>query len=306
MITLELINRYHLNTLTPVQEYNGILYKRDDLYVPFSDIPLSGGKVRQAISLIAHNSEHIREDCDSHVVTSCGMSSPQGIIIARVARDFDFKSTIFIGNTKPESFKKLNLVMNVLAVGGKLDYSSRLAYDSVLMSAIKKRSDAGEKFFIVKFGINVDNDSFSILETTANQVQNVPKDVTHIIVPAGAGLMMAGILIGVKHFNLNVKVIGIQISGRDVRETINHSLKIAGANDVPYEYLISKDFPYHREVNISVGDGVDSFLLDPIYEAKAHFVMSRKILPKLSSSARPLFWIVGNSRPVRRKVYTLD
>ena len=35
--------------LTPVEEYNGIYYKRDDLYCPWGDV--NGGKVRQAKKL---------------------------------------------------------------------------------------------------------------------------------------------------------------------------------------------------------------------------------------------------------------
>ena len=35
--------------LTPVEEHDGIYYKRDDLYCPWGDV--NGGKVRQAIRL---------------------------------------------------------------------------------------------------------------------------------------------------------------------------------------------------------------------------------------------------------------
>ena len=41
-----------INDLTPVEEYDGLLYKRDDLFLPFGKYGTSGGKVRQALSLI--------------------------------------------------------------------------------------------------------------------------------------------------------------------------------------------------------------------------------------------------------------
>ena len=38
--------------LTPIQEYDSVFYKRDDLFMPFPGEKLNGGKVRQAINLI--------------------------------------------------------------------------------------------------------------------------------------------------------------------------------------------------------------------------------------------------------------
>ncbi len=46
--------------LTPIEEYDGVLYKRDDLFRPFPDEELNGGKVRQAINLIYQNLDLIR------------------------------------------------------------------------------------------------------------------------------------------------------------------------------------------------------------------------------------------------------
>ena len=41
-----------LNDLTPVEEHNGILYKRDDKYCPYGENFVSGGKVSQCRDLI--------------------------------------------------------------------------------------------------------------------------------------------------------------------------------------------------------------------------------------------------------------
>jgi len=36
--------------LTPVEEHNGIYYKRDDLYAPYGDV--NGGKVRAMLMVV--------------------------------------------------------------------------------------------------------------------------------------------------------------------------------------------------------------------------------------------------------------
>ena len=142
-----IIDGLNIKEITPVEWHGDICYKRDDLYTPFKDIPISGGKVRQAISLVYENYEYIRDMCDGRIVTGTGVTSPQGIIIARVAKEFGFDSTLFVGNTKAESIRKNILLMNVLRLGGKINFESVQAFETSLNSTIRKKEDNGEKFF---------------------------------------------------------------------------------------------------------------------------------------------------------------
>ena len=68
-----------LNDLTPVEEHNGILYKRDDLYCPYGENFVSGGKVRQCRDLILSNMKHIQENCDNTIATAASIASPQSV-----------------------------------------------------------------------------------------------------------------------------------------------------------------------------------------------------------------------------------
>jgi len=54
-----------INDLTPVEKYDGLLYKRDDLFLPFGKYGTSGGKVRQALSLIGENVDNIIKNQES-------------------------------------------------------------------------------------------------------------------------------------------------------------------------------------------------------------------------------------------------
>lgn len=55
--------------LTPVQEQNGILFKRDDLFVPFKDSDINGAKVRQCLNIIDKNYQIIVDKYNSTVCT---------------------------------------------------------------------------------------------------------------------------------------------------------------------------------------------------------------------------------------------
>ena len=100
-----------LNDLTPVVPINGIFYKRDDLYAPYGDNFVSGGKVRQCRDLIMSNMKHIQENCDNTIATAASIASPQSVIVSRVAQEFGMKSIIGFGNTTIEKAKFRNPVI---------------------------------------------------------------------------------------------------------------------------------------------------------------------------------------------------
>ena len=82
--------------LSPIEEYNGILYKLDDLFAPFEN-GVNGGKARQAYSLLKNNAEYIREHCNNTVITATNKDSPQGIIISTIANYLGMKSIVAYG-----------------------------------------------------------------------------------------------------------------------------------------------------------------------------------------------------------------
>ena len=60
--------------LTPVEKYDGIYFKRDDLFCPYGDV--NGGKVRQTIELIKKHKHFIRGDAGSAVNASMNFLKP--------------------------------------------------------------------------------------------------------------------------------------------------------------------------------------------------------------------------------------
>ena len=289
------LDKYKVLELTPVDNIGGMYFKRDDLYMPFEDIPLSGGKVRQAISLIGNNYEYIKNECDGNIYTGTSVTSPQGIIVSRVAKDFGFNSVLFVGNTNPNGILRNPLLVQALEQGCKINYDSVLAYENVLNATIRKQKEKGNKFFQVKFGINLESDPEAIVDSVAYQVQNIPDDLDYLIIPGGSCITTGGILKGIVKYNKHPKkVVCIQISGFDRSETVN---KIMGDDTYPYEMRISKDYPYSKHINIKLSNGLK---LDPLYEAKAFDYMVKYMGDEIQGK-KVLFWIVGDSNFVRDK-----
>lgn len=271
--------------LTPVEEYDGIYFKRDDKFSPYKDLPINGGKVRQAIALIEDNLDVIRNNYNNTVLTITSINSPQGIIISKVCKDYGIKVIIGVGATKtPE---KHPLIKGAIANGAEVVILSKLGFNTALYAEAKRKY--GDKYFIVLFGINAVKNKNAILDTTANQVENIP-DVDKLIIPMGSALTTLGILHGITKFKKNIgKIIGVQIAGIDRSKVFFPTCKLHN-----FEQVLYKTYPYSKHLEIKFND---TEYLDPVYEAKAYDWM-RGNIDKLQGSK--LFWIVGNTINIRR------
>lgn len=282
--------------VTPVQEVEkGIYLKREDLFCPFDDIPLNGGKVRQCMSLLMDNLEIIKENCNSKVVTASNISSPQGIIVARCCREFGIESETFIGGSSQESAKKHTLVQNIIRQGGKVNTECRIGYTQVVQNLINKKKESGEEFFDVGFGFNVLSQKGSLVDSISNQVKNPPSNLDYLFVPCGSAITFSAILRGLVKYEIRPKkVVGIQIAGYDRTNTVDSIVN----NSIEYEFLKSKDYPYSKHLKLSFA-GVR---LDRVYESKAMDYIAKYLLDDIKGK-RWCFWIVGDSSDVRDRIY---
>lgn len=289
--------------ITPIEEYGGIYYKREDMYLPFPDVPISGGKVRQCLALIHENYEKIKNECGGLVVTGTSVNSPQGIVVSRSAKEFGFDSLIVFGGTSPESASRNTMVQWVLYSGAKLDLKCKLGYETTLNHRIEQIRSEPTRLFHVKFGINLESNPDAIINSIAHQVQNIPHDIDNLVIPTGSAITAGGILCGLEQFNIKPKrVIIVQIAGYDRQKTVHkifdtvldHDGADGGRSYPEYEYVADTTYPYSRQLNIkfnSLGE-----YLDPVYEAKAYVWMLKNIDYK---HEKTLFWLVGNSFYVR-------
>jgi hypothetical protein len=152
---------------------------------------------------------------------------------------------------------------------------------------------AGLKCFNVKFGINLSSNPESMIKSIGNQVQNIPDDLDMLVIPCGSCITACGIMWGLLHYNKKPKKIYlIQIAGHFRHKEINGASKALGIDFPEYEYIPDKTYPYNKQVRLPFGGGC----MDPIYEGKAWDYMRKHLDYK---GKRVLFWIIGDSYPVR-------
>jgi len=276
--------------LTPIQEYNNVLYKRDDLFRPFPNEMLNGGKVRQAINLIHHNLELIRSDYHNTIATTSQKDSPQGLIISRIARAYHLDCFVAYGQLSPKTLAENKIIRLIRENNGTVENIANIAYDNVILSHLKKlqQEGSGNNFYIIKFGIDVEHNPI-VVDCIADQVQNIPDTLDNLVIPTGSGITAGAILRGIEKFGKKVKnIYVVHISGEDRESDIN---KING--NVVYEYIKGTGFPYGKKLKKEV---VDGFVLDEIYEAKAYHWMMHNLDLR---NEKTLFWCVGNANYYR-------
>ena len=175
--------------------------------------------------------------------------------------------------------------------GSNFDYQCKIGYDSVLSARIKQIKTT-KKLFHVKFGINLESDPDAIINSIANQVQNLPNDLDNLVIPTGSAITAGGILCGLKKYNIKPKkIIIVQISGFDRRNTIRKILDLSNVEHPypQYQYVADKTYPYSKHLNVNLNNTEN---LDPVYEAKGYNWMIKNVDYK---NEKTLFWIVGNS-----------
>lgn len=281
---------YGVFNLTPIERHENILFKRDDLFKPFPDLEISGGKIRQCMALIYNNYNYISRFCNGTVATASSVHSPQGIIVCRVAKEFGFKSILGLGNQKnvEEAKKNHGMVRRAAELGADIRILSKLGYNTALYSKLMEQSHRS-KFYIVQFGVSLNNNKEAVIGSIANQVANLPDRLDNLVIPVGSGISMMGILLGIKKFRKKIdSIYGIQIANVSRTKAIDSMVK--GIN---YKFIQDPTYPYAKEVYHTIGD---SLTLDPIYEAKAYEYMQNK----LNLSGETLFWIVGDSTEIRK------
>ena len=276
--------------LTPVEEYNGVLYKRDDLYAPYGSDFVTGGKIRQCRDLIETNLDYIKSKCDSTISTAASIHSPQAVIVSRVAQEYGLNSIIGFGNTSIEGALKHKAMSWCKDMGSELvGLSESQGFNNVLYSNLNKLSET-RPMFKVLFGYAAQQYRSSIIGKISEQVQNIPDNVDILFVPCGSAVTFTGVIEGKRIYNKNFRLVGLQPFGYDRKSDINKNLE-GMVWDYDYNFHVG-NWPYHQLYEKNVG-----FELDRIYESKAYDMMINS--SKYQSSTNPCFWVIGNSNNIR-------
>ncbi|HRR48718.1 MAG TPA: pyridoxal-phosphate dependent enzyme [Bacteroidales bacterium] len=286
-----------VDTIHNVGDFDTVLFKRDDLFLPFEDTPrLGGGKVRQAFSLFSSLSEKLKRY--NGISSYVSVSSPQAMVVTRTAKEFGYKTFLVVGvNSSVENIiEKYRPIRECYRIGAEIHNLAKIGYNTVIKNRAKKFLEENN-LYLVNFGINVDENTEALVGSVADQVKNVPDNLDAVIVPVGSGIQFASIIAGIKKYNKNVdRIIGIQISGYDRTKDINYILDKLNIK-CDYEFYIDRTYPYTKHITTKITNTEDfskSFEMNVVYESKAWKALLRERY-NLKRTDKILFWIVGNN-----------
>jgi len=281
-----------INENTPVQEHGGLIYKRDDLFQPFGLYGANGGKARQAISLIKTNLKTIKEDFGGKVITHTQVHSTTGTIIAQVCKFYELECIICVGGSTPKTLYNHHMMVLARHFGADIRNVCGTGMHGPVLSRMRKLAEA-ENAFNVVFSDNIDNFPKCILDTTTEQVMNIPDYLENLVIPVGSGIQMAAILRGLVKYEKSVKNIYGVCIGPDRSKKIDYYV-----NPLEYPLHDYQMIPLKTQYGKGQIQIFDDGIMDELYEAKAHHWM----LENVNISDKTLFWIVGR-RPTRIEVY---
>ncbi len=264
--------------LTPVEKYDGIYFKRDDLFCPYGDV--NGGKVRQTIELI-------KKHKPKGVISAVSVHSPTGPVISRVAKEFGIPCIIAVGGTKEENLNKLPMMKLTKEWGGDIRIVAGHGMKNVVSSRMKSiQKEVG--YFDMDFSHHIFHDSDLMFDTNSYQVQNIPDELDVLVMSLGVGIQFSCVLKGLKKYNKKVKrIIGVQV-GPDRRKLIDSYLNQNPLFEEPLgiEYELYQDKSAYSK---SVEYNIDGLILDDIYEGKAY----KWLLENIDLKQKILLWCIG-------------
>lgn len=241
-------------SITPVERRGQYFVKRDDL---FKVAGVRGGKVRTCWYL-AQGAKGL--------ITAGSRSSPQVNIVAHIAQRLGIPARCHVPSGK--LFPEVEFAKKC---GAKI-IQHKPGYNSVIVARAREDARQRKGWVEIPFGM----ECWEAVRQTAWQVQNIDIRCERIVVPVGSGMTLAGILQGLKHFDLpKIPVKGI-IVGADPIKRLNKYAPIDWHEMVTID---NSSWKYHEEFN----DESFGLPLDPIYEAKC--------LPHVYTD--DLLWIVG-------------
>lgn len=250
--------------LTPIQEFDGYFFKREDFYQIGSAI---GGKARIGNALI----NEARDNGFKEIVTTGSRDSRQCEIVSSICEDLGIRCHLFMPSGKDTDVTDI-----IQSRAFSTIHRTKVGYNSVLISHSQKWANENNAYYI-PFGM----ESKECIDINMHQVQNIPKDISRIVIPCGGGMQMISVIYGLKYYGMShIKVLGVQV-GANPKRVIDKFIPDGGLFGTDYNYeIVKSDVPYSKHLDNTTFCGID---LDPIYEAKC--------IPFLEKG--DLLWIVG-------------
>lgn len=267
------------NWLSPVEDRNGRLYKREDLAA--LPVGVNGSKLRACEHLIGRAARAGAK----RVISAASVLSPQSAMAAVLARRYGLGCTVVVGGTKPATAIRHPSVRMAVDHGASLEFAA-VGYNPALQSYARKLAALDPDAYWLQYGITTPpaatpEELRAFHAVTARQVENLPP-VETLVVPFGSGNTAAGVLMGIAQRRpadrpRRVVLVGI---GPDRRTWLAERFAVMGLRLPSYEHL-----DLHGTGYAAYGDKMpgtaDGIRLHPTYEGKVVRYLNEK---------RPEWW----------------
>lgn len=284
-----------MTSLTPVEERNGLVYKREDLFRLPNGV--NGSKLRACYHLI----ERAADAGASTIVSASSVLSPQAAMSATVAADFGLSSITFVGGTTPEKARKHASIRLAAETGSEVRTIAAVGFNPTIQAAADRFVGETEGAWKMPYGISVPNSDGpaaveAFLRVGGEQVANLPDEIEDLVVPFGSGNTLAGILYGLDKVRIpaGLRRLHLPVIGPDREAYVAERLRLAGAAYPDVEvvkYPIHPDFATYGRRMPETADGIR---FHPTYEGKIvrYFNLTA---PEFWTrrDGRTALWIVG-------------
>jgi 1-aminocyclopropane-1-carboxylate deaminase/D-cysteine desulfhydrase-like pyridoxal-dependent ACC family enzyme len=278
--------------LTPLEEREGMFFKRDDLFLPFGVGSVNGGKLRQGSFLLAK----AKQEGVERIITGCSLVSPQAPMIAAMAKHFGMECIVLYGGTRMELVKKRHMPRLAMHFEAEIKFAKSGRANVLLHTArgVAAHSIPAKKSFIVQYGMNSKDPEHMVAfyESTAMQVRNLPDELDNLAITCGSGITSAGVIYGLVKYQKKVKHVWLlgtapnrarKVRDRLVDLTFN---TLVPCHNYKFHYidLYAEGMTYEKEIK---GVNCRDIEFHPHYEAKTYPWVRKNL------EGKTCFWIVG-------------
>ena len=291
MKTIEKLKERKINLAwkpTPIELLEGfphharIYIKRDD----YTGLISSGNKIRKLEYVIFDARE---KGCDT-LITCGGIQSNHSRITAYVGKKNGFD--VYLVLRGKEEFPQGNHLLDKL-FGAKIRYVNYEEYKkriNEIMEEIKEELEKkGKKPYIIPEGASYEIGSLGYIECMEEMKEFIEKEkIEAIYLAVGSGGTYAGLLLGKKLLNLNIRIIGIIVCDsieffkekienicKKAIEKFDLPVKISSEDIELRDGYIGKGYGICYEEEIKTIKEVAGYgiILDPVYTGKAFYGM---------------------------------
>lgn len=286
----------HLLDLTPVENHNGLWFKREDSFAPLGIGGLSGSKCRQLIWYM----NRYREG-KTHVLSGASLQSPQLLMSAIVGRHYGLPSRLVV-YSRPNSVLRHISPRVAAGFGATFEYAKG-PYNPILQRKVKELTKSSS--LVVHYGITVDHktypreDVMAFHDVGANQTKNIPDEVETIIMPTGSCNSICSVILGLSRDPKNVKTLVAMEIGPDKRDWLWERLAVLGVrrDELPFQVRYVTLHGSYSKYTDHFKESYDGIEFHPVYEAKMWRWLNEH--GGVARDGSSLFWIVGGAPDVK-------